>query len=49
MSTLIWDDEDAPGIDSLTPEEASALAKKMGDDLVLQLQLEDAVASGQIH
>jgi len=48
MSHLIWDDEDAPGIDSLS-EELQVLTKKMASELVLMLELDEAKALGQIH
>ena len=49
MSHLIWDDEDAPGIDSLSDEELQVLTKKMASELVLMLELDEAKALGQIH
>lgn len=41
--------DNAPGLETLSPEELHQLAKKAGEQLILSIELSEARALGQIH
>lgn len=41
--------DNAPGLESLTPEQIRELSRKATEQICLMLDYQDAVAKGQIH